>query len=153
MNHLTFVRAMLDEPEGDLPRLAFADWLEERGEEARAEWIRGSCRLAQTHYNDPAFGDVVTKEREAFLRCRPTWWAEITGVYQYNRRGLFRFEVRSRTALTRLGKVRWLEKAVAEGWLEGISISWCDGSLARVVAGWKGFVREIPLFVSVGPQV
>jgi uncharacterized protein (TIGR02996 family) len=39
--------AVLADPEGDAPRLVYADWLEERGECARAELIRVQCELAR----------------------------------------------------------------------------------------------------------
>ena len=39
-------RAILDEPEDDAPRLVYADWLEEHGDGARAEFIRVQCELA-----------------------------------------------------------------------------------------------------------
>jgi uncharacterized protein (TIGR02996 family) len=34
------LEAILETPEDDLPRLAYADWLEENGEEARADFLR-----------------------------------------------------------------------------------------------------------------
>jgi uncharacterized protein (TIGR02996 family) len=44
-------KAILDEPDDDLPRLAFADWLEERGggeaDAARAEFIRAQVEQAR----------------------------------------------------------------------------------------------------------
>src|SRR3954463_15201453 len=41
-----FVQAILADPEDDTPRLVFADWLDEHGQHARAEFIRLQCRLA-----------------------------------------------------------------------------------------------------------
>jgi uncharacterized protein (TIGR02996 family) len=41
-----FLRAMLDDPTDDTLRLAFADWLEERGD-PRCELIRLTCKLTQ----------------------------------------------------------------------------------------------------------
>jgi len=35
-----FLAAIRATPDDDLPRLAFADWLEEHGQAERAEWIR-----------------------------------------------------------------------------------------------------------------
>lgn len=40
------LRAVLDAPDDDLPRLAYADLLEERGEDVRAEFVRESLLLA-----------------------------------------------------------------------------------------------------------
>jgi uncharacterized protein (TIGR02996 family) len=40
-----FLHASKEQPEEDLPRLALADWLDERGDAERAEFIRLQCRL------------------------------------------------------------------------------------------------------------
>jgi uncharacterized protein (TIGR02996 family) len=40
-------------PHDDLPRLAYADWLEERGDGSRAEFIRVQCELARLDATDP----------------------------------------------------------------------------------------------------
>lgn len=42
----SLLRAILDAPDDDLPRLIYADWLDEHGEPARAEFIRVQCELA-----------------------------------------------------------------------------------------------------------
>jgi uncharacterized protein (TIGR02996 family) len=43
----SFLRDILDHPFDDAPRLIYADWLEDHGEEARAEFIRVQCELAR----------------------------------------------------------------------------------------------------------
>lgn len=42
-----FIRAIFDEPDEDGPRLVFADWLDEHGDAARAEFIRVQCERAK----------------------------------------------------------------------------------------------------------
>jgi uncharacterized protein (TIGR02996 family) len=42
-----FIAAILAAPDDDLPRLVYADWLEEQGEVERAEFIRVQCELAK----------------------------------------------------------------------------------------------------------
>lgn len=44
---------MLASPEDDLPRLVYADWLEEEGEVERADFIRAQCDLARAEPWDP----------------------------------------------------------------------------------------------------
>ncbi len=48
---MSLVEALLQEskerPEDDTPRLVLADWLEERGETARAQLIRLQCRAGR----------------------------------------------------------------------------------------------------------
>jgi uncharacterized protein (TIGR02996 family) len=43
-----FLRAVVARPDDDLPRLIYADWLDERGEAVRAEFIRLQCLLARS---------------------------------------------------------------------------------------------------------
>jgi uncharacterized protein (TIGR02996 family) len=40
-----FLAAIIVEPDDDLPRLVYADWLDEHGEPERAEFIRVQCRI------------------------------------------------------------------------------------------------------------
>src|SRR6201986_5154337 len=41
-----FLRAICDNPDDDTPRLVFADWLQENGEEDRGEFIRLQIEVA-----------------------------------------------------------------------------------------------------------
>ena len=47
-----FLNAIFDAPEDDLPRLVFADWLDERGESDWAELIRCQCERLLTRGHD-----------------------------------------------------------------------------------------------------
>ena len=55
------LRSILLTPEDDLPRLVYADWLEEQGETERAEFIRVQCELAQPFKADwvPTANDLL----------------------------------------------------------------------------------------------
>lgn len=56
-DHAAFLRAIIAAPDDDLPRLVFSDWLDERGEGDRAEFIRVQCELALTpEPNELTFG-------------------------------------------------------------------------------------------------
>jgi uncharacterized protein (TIGR02996 family) len=46
-DHDRFIRAIVENPFDDAPRLIFADWLEEHGDAARAEFIRVQCEVAR----------------------------------------------------------------------------------------------------------
>jgi uncharacterized protein (TIGR02996 family) len=46
------LRAILADPADDLPRLAYADWLEEQGESDRAEFVRVQYELTQLAFLD-----------------------------------------------------------------------------------------------------
>jgi uncharacterized protein (TIGR02996 family) len=45
--YLALMRGILETPADDAPRLIIADWLEENGEDQRAEFIRVQCELAR----------------------------------------------------------------------------------------------------------
>ncbi len=59
-------RAVLNAPDDDLPRLVYADFLDESGDPDRAEFIRVQCRLAKSTPADADHFDL--KEREAELQ-------------------------------------------------------------------------------------
>jgi uncharacterized protein (TIGR02996 family) len=62
------VRAITDNSDDDTPRLVYADWLEEHGDPARAEFIRLACRIAEREeVADVPFGDP-DEERDRQLR-------------------------------------------------------------------------------------
>jgi uncharacterized protein (TIGR02996 family) len=52
-----FLRAIIDSPDDDAPRLVFADWLDEHGETERAEFIR--ARVESKSPNGELRGDWV----------------------------------------------------------------------------------------------
>jgi uncharacterized protein (TIGR02996 family) len=70
-----FVAAIAARPDDDLPRLIFADWLDDSGESDRAEFIRLHCAAAR--------GDADAAARAAKLEAchRREWLAELPGVY------------------------------------------------------------------------
>ncbi len=45
MDDKPFLKAICEYPDDDAPRLVYADWLEERGEADRAEFIRVQCEM------------------------------------------------------------------------------------------------------------
>ena len=46
-DHAAFLNAVLERPDDDLPRLVYADYLDETGEPNRAEFIRVQIELAR----------------------------------------------------------------------------------------------------------
>jgi uncharacterized protein (TIGR02996 family) len=71
------LRAILDQPKEDTPRLVYADWLEENGQPERAEFIRGAVL-------DPFGGqytsDVAVARIHRAIVGIPTDWPETWGV-------------------------------------------------------------------------
>src|SRR5687768_5571910 len=73
--------AILANPDDDTPRLVYADWLQENGDDTRAEFIRLQCRNAARH---PDQLDPADEESEAVLEDekRRQW---LSGLPQFPR--------------------------------------------------------------------
>jgi uncharacterized protein (TIGR02996 family) len=81
--------AILANPDEDTPRLAYADWLQEHGDEsglARAEFIRLQCELARLDEYDPRANIIAGRCRELSDVHWQTWATEIghTSRYPYH---------------------------------------------------------------------
>ncbi len=63
-----FLKAILENPDDDAPRLVFADWLEEHGDGPRAEFIRAQVELAK-----PPAPRSRTRRRELERRVKALW--------------------------------------------------------------------------------
>ena len=57
-------RTICENPDDDTPRLVYADWLQENGEEARAEFIRVQCNLAKLPRSDPGWAECLVREQQ-----------------------------------------------------------------------------------------
>jgi uncharacterized protein (TIGR02996 family) len=71
--------AVIARPEDDLPRLVFADWLDEHGEPARATFIR-----AQIAGDEATAADLLCEHKAAWDRELPEWatWKDTKVVYR-----------------------------------------------------------------------
>lgn len=68
-----FLRNIALATDDDLPRLAFADWLDERGEAARAEFIRVQCALSHSKLVEARRGALRIRERALLEAHRQDW--------------------------------------------------------------------------------
>jgi uncharacterized protein (TIGR02996 family) len=114
--HDGFIRAILDDPEDDLPRLVYADWLEERGD-PRGELIRLQCELERIGGSptDPAAAAhreaLSDRLRELLRKHGPEWAAPLErfgrlAQFQPPRRGFVEAAyLAAETLLTRAGEV------------------------------------------------
>src|SRR5947199_5771038 len=68
-----FLRAILDAPDDELPRLIYADWLDERGDPDRAEFIRLQVELARLPVRDPLRKPLTEREAELMNAHGPDW--------------------------------------------------------------------------------
>jgi uncharacterized protein (TIGR02996 family) len=79
-----FLRAVAANPEDDLPRLVFADWLEERGtpgDAARARFIRLQVELATVNLECSRYPghyfDLLTESHRLAVRFAKSWLKEL----------------------------------------------------------------------------
>jgi uncharacterized protein (TIGR02996 family) len=85
--HDAFLRAILESPEDDTPRLVYADWLEEQGD-PRGEFIRVQCLLARIREGDPQRRSLQRRERELLGEHGPKWQGplrHLAGPLQFRR--------------------------------------------------------------------
>lgn len=68
-----FLTAIIADPESDGPRLIYADWLEESGQDARAEFIRVQCAVAALPEADLDIHPLVARENELWRSHRDEW--------------------------------------------------------------------------------
>lgn len=76
-NFLGYIVANIDE---DTPRLAFADWLQENGQEDRAEFIRVQIQRARLAEWDAAQVRLRLREQELLKKHGEQWLAEVPAV-------------------------------------------------------------------------
>jgi uncharacterized protein (TIGR02996 family) len=75
-------RAVLAEPDEDLPRLAFADWLDENGRSARAELIRAQIEAARAEPFSPAQRTAAAVGGKLLAAHQTEWWGEFRTAVQ-----------------------------------------------------------------------
>jgi uncharacterized protein (TIGR02996 family) len=87
-----FLQHITANPDDDAPRLVFSDWLEEHGDDERAEFIRVQVQRASLPTWDAAQVGLRIREQELLTRHGETWlkeMPEIPGVrWEGFRRGI-----------------------------------------------------------------
>jgi uncharacterized protein (TIGR02996 family) len=73
--YAAFLRAIRAAPDDDLPRLAFADWLDERDQPARAEFVRLQVELdpIRDRLENPRVVELRRREAELLAEHRGEW--------------------------------------------------------------------------------
>jgi uncharacterized protein (TIGR02996 family) len=71
-----FLDDIIANPEDDTPRLVLADWLDDNGQEDRAEFIRIQVALARADTPDPL---MLRRERDLLAFRGKEWAADFTG--------------------------------------------------------------------------
>jgi uncharacterized protein (TIGR02996 family) len=80
-----FLAAIADRPDDDLPRLVFADYLDEHGDAARAEFVRVQCELAALPRTDPRFPVLEEREAELLAAHKKRWELPNVGRQTFRR--------------------------------------------------------------------
>ena len=67
-----FIQDVVAHPDDDMPRLIYADWLEERGD-PQGEFIRVQCELASIDPHDPRRADLESRELQLATAHGKRW--------------------------------------------------------------------------------
>src|SRR4051794_26810457 len=78
-----FLQSIIESPEDDAPRLVYADWLEERGDAARAEFIRVQCQRAGMDEEDPRQVGLLIRERALLKEHSRRWVGRLSDFTQH----------------------------------------------------------------------
>jgi uncharacterized protein (TIGR02996 family) len=72
-----FLEAIRDDPEDDLHRLAWADWLDDNGQTARADFVRAQVRLARLPEGDPQRDRLEDEADDLLAEHEASWLGEV----------------------------------------------------------------------------
>jgi uncharacterized protein (TIGR02996 family) len=100
MHESDFLEQIAAQPRQDEPRLLYADWLEQRGESTRAEFIRLQCRISRSHDTNERLKQL--REREEKLRdaYQADWLGEQSSLLE-------RFSVTWNRGMPEQWRARW----------------------------------------------
>src|SRR4051812_25441081 len=75
MTEEAFLAEIRASPEDDVPRLVFADWLEDHGDPARAEFIRAQVQMARMNWREPGYSELKERSRKRLVEHHKDWLA------------------------------------------------------------------------------
>jgi uncharacterized protein (TIGR02996 family) len=82
------LKAVCENPDDDTPRLVFADWLQENGEEDRAEFIRIQIQFARGNFRPSEEARLKRRLRKVEVH-QPQWEQEFPAAEYIHFRGGF----------------------------------------------------------------
>ena len=74
---IAFLDAISRDPDADDLRLIYADWLDDNGDEARAEFIRVQCEIAQLDSTNPRVIQLRRREQDLLASNEQRWLDEL----------------------------------------------------------------------------
>lgn len=88
--HEQFIQHIIEHPDDDAPRLVYADWLEDRGDSDRAEFIRVECEFARLDHDSPRRIDLKARRLQLWQQYRIEWLGPLDGLVEnsFSERGL-----------------------------------------------------------------
>lgn len=78
----SFLSTIIANPDDLLPRLVYADWIEERGYPERAELIRLQARYNDVSRDSPEFFDMIWRSAELLVQNRARWTQDFAPIAQ-----------------------------------------------------------------------
>jgi uncharacterized protein (TIGR02996 family) len=136
-DHAAFLTAIRAEPDDDVHRLVYADWLEDNGQPERGEFIRVQCELARGTASRERQRELIGREQT--LRCKH----EAEWLAPMRERGLVeRVEFERGLATVRVASERLLDpdyegdavEAVRRAGVIGLEFAWPEGRPSEVLA-------------------
>lgn len=128
-----FLAAVIARPDDDLPRLVMADWLDERGESERAEFIRVQCELLDRECEQLEAGNIRCG-MVAVWGVKPCHWCTLRLRERELRNVMLDTSTPTQRRLTRaafhwahqvLGRhVAVWPHAFRRGFIEGVALPW-----------------------------
>ncbi len=76
-----FIAAIAANPRDDVPRLVFADWLDEHGEAARAGFIRDQVHLAKLGPGSDEYRQLFSRTAETLRANLPAWIQDVCEAF------------------------------------------------------------------------
>ena len=76
MTQTDLLQAIIAQPDDDFPRLAYADWLEERGDPL-GEFLRNQCRLLKLPPHDENVWELEGRQRALWAEHGAAWKATL----------------------------------------------------------------------------
>jgi uncharacterized protein (TIGR02996 family) len=81
-DRVTFLAAIRDEPDQDVHRLVYADWLEDNGDPSRAEFIRVQVELARGTASRERQRELLGRERVLRREHQASWLLPLRGAWR-----------------------------------------------------------------------
>src|SRR5688572_22291710 len=78
-DHAAFLRAVRAAPDDDLPRLIYADYLDEHGD-PRAEFIRAQVERHHLPAGDPRRAELLAREKDLLREHEDEWLGPLAAV-------------------------------------------------------------------------